>query len=242
MHCVSKKFLLILFHSGCSVGSLLCSLFIFTSAQGPVNESRVSGCAGMWGLQKLDVLLSLQVMEPRIIRLCQKWASLELPSCSSHLRPLWKHLAQRHIAAKRSLYSVSTGLRSPLCRRENRRSYFLSPPFQASTCAHAIVWGMCSEGKNIGLCIVVKNHVWGGEVNTLLSLSLWTGSANLKADFPSLEWTCGTCKMSRMFTQLSGFAEVLLSSPTWMIYGGIKSGKSFRDKDKSVCPASVWCL
>lgn len=122
-----------------------------------------------WGPPKLDVLLSLQMMEPRTIHLCQKGASLEFLSCSSHLRPLRKHLSQRYIAAKRSLYSVSTGLRSPLCRRGNRRSYFPSVPFQASVCAHAMVWGMCSEGKNIGLCVVVKNQVWGGEVNTLLS-------------------------------------------------------------------------
>lgn len=134
MCCVSIKFLLFLLHLGCSIGSLLCSHFIFTSAQDPMSES-----TDMWGPPKLDVLLSLQMMEPRTIHLCQKGASLEFLSCSSHLRPLRKHLSQRYIAAKRSLYSVSTGLRSPLCRRGNRRSYFPSVSFQASVCAHAMV-------------------------------------------------------------------------------------------------------
>lgn len=128
--------LLLLLHSGHSTGSLLCSNFIFTSAQGPVTEGKASGRAGVsGGPQKLDVLLSLEKTgasdHPSLSE--RLWNSSPAPPTSAHSE---KHLSRRHIAAKRSLYSLSTGLRC--ADGGNRQPDFLSPPFQASAGAHAI--------------------------------------------------------------------------------------------------------
>lgn len=63
-------------------------------------DSPVSEHAAIQGPKKLDVLLSLQMMEPRTIHLCHEQASLHLLCCSSHLL---LHLSQKHTAAKWSL-------------------------------------------------------------------------------------------------------------------------------------------
>lgn len=64
--------LLLLLHSGHSTGSLLCSNFIFTSAQGPVTEGKASGRAGVsGGRRSWTSFCPWRRRVLRTIRLCQ---------------------------------------------------------------------------------------------------------------------------------------------------------------------------
>lgn len=175
----TQSALLVLFSAVISFSSLL---------RVPWLKAQFLGITDVWGPQKGGILLSLQMMEPRTIGLCQRLASLELLSCSSHLRPLRKHLSQRHIAAKRSLYSVLIGLGSLLCRRGNRRSRFRSSPFQPALvlmpwfegCAKEKMYIIFQIYKRSSVCCG-ENHFWGGE-HTAVTFPVEWKSATLLED------------------------------------------------------------